>query len=29
MFKDDPDFDDVLEIMAENREKMNEDPDVP
>jgi hypothetical protein len=29
MFKDDPDFKDVLQIMAENRRKMNEDPDVP
>lgn len=29
MFKDDPDFDDVLKIMAENRRKMDEDPDVP
>jgi len=29
MFKDDPDFADVLEIMAENRKKLNEDPDVP
>jgi hypothetical protein len=29
MFKDDPDFDDVLKIIAENRKRMNEDPDVP
>jgi hypothetical protein len=29
MFKDDPDFEDVLKIMAENRKKMNEDPEVP
>ena len=29
MFKDDPDFEDVLTIMADNRKKMNEDPDVP
>ena len=29
MFKDDPDFDEVLEIMAENRRKMDADPDVP
>ena len=29
MFKDDPDFEDVLEIMRENRKKMDEDPDVP
>ena len=29
MFKDDPDFEDVVEIMAENRRKMNADPDVP
>ena len=29
MFKDDPDFEDVLKIMADNRKKMNEDPDVP
>ena len=29
MFKDDPDFDDVLQIMADNRKNMNEDPDVP
>lgn len=28
MFKDDPDFKDVLEIMAENRRKMDEDPDI-
>jgi hypothetical protein len=29
MFKDDPDFEDVLKIMADNRKRMNEDPDVP
>src|SRR6266513_2280834 len=29
MFKDDPLFDDVLKIMADNRKKMDEDPDVP
>ena len=29
MFKDDPDFEDVLKIMADNRKKMNEDSDVP
>src|SRR4051794_2925189 len=29
MFKDDPDFDDVLKIMADNRKRMNADPDVP
>mgnify|MGYP000623576168 CR=1 FL=1 len=29
MFKDDPDFKDVVEIMAENRRKMNEDPEIP
>ena len=29
MFKDDPDFDEVVEIMAENRRQMNADPDVP
>jgi predicted RNase H-like HicB family nuclease len=29
MFKDDPDFEDVLKIMAENRKKMDEDPSVP
>src|SRR6266849_9065025 len=29
MFKDDPYFDDVLKIMADNRKKMNEDADVP
>ena len=29
MFKDDPDFEDVLKIMAENRRRMDEDPDVP
>lgn len=29
MFKDDPDFKDVLKIMADNRKKMNEDANVP
>jgi hypothetical protein len=29
MFKDDPDFQDVLKIMAHNRKKMDEDPSVP
>ncbi len=29
MFKDDPDFRDVVEIMAENRRKMDEDPSIP
>jgi len=29
MFKDDPDFREVLEIIAENRRKMDEDPSVP
>jgi hypothetical protein len=29
MFKDDPDFEDVIDIMAENRRKMEEDPNVP
>ena len=29
MFKDDPDFEDVLKIMADNRKRLNEDPDVP
>jgi hypothetical protein len=29
MFKDDPDFEDVLKIMADNRKRMNEDSDVP
>jgi len=28
MFKDDPDFQEVLEIIAENRRKMDADPDV-
>ena len=28
MFKDDPDFEDVLRIMKDNRKKMDEDPDV-
>ncbi len=29
MFKDDPDFKDVMQIMAENRRKMDKDPNVP
>ncbi len=29
MFKDDPDFEDVLKIIADNRKRMNEDPNVP
>jgi len=29
MFKDDPYFDEVIEIMKENRRKMDADPDVP
>lgn len=29
MFKDDPDFRDVLDIIAENRRKMDEDPTIP
>lgn len=29
MFKDDPYFDEVVDIMAENRRKMDTDPDVP
>jgi len=29
MFKDDPDFQDVIEIMAENRRKMDDDPTIP
>ena len=29
MFKDDPDFEDVLRIMAENRRKMDRDSRVP
>ena len=29
MFKDDPDFQEVLDIIAENRRKMDADPDVP
>jgi hypothetical protein len=28
MFKDDPDFQEVVEIVAENRRKMDADPDV-
>jgi hypothetical protein len=28
-FKDDPDFADVVELMAENGRRMNADPDVP
>jgi predicted RNase H-like HicB family nuclease len=29
MFKDDPYFDEVIDIMAENRRKMDADPDMP
>ncbi|HYV38372.1 MAG TPA: hypothetical protein VE988_22000 [Gemmataceae bacterium] len=29
MFKDDPDFQEVKEIMAANRRQMDEDPEVP
>lgn len=29
MYKNDPDFEDVLKIMAENRKKMDQDPNVP
>ena len=29
MFKDDPDFEEVVEIIAENRRKMDEDPTIP
>ena len=29
MFKDDPDFDDVEKLIAENRRRMDNDPDVP
>lgn len=29
MFKDDPYFEEVLDIIAENRKKMDADPDVP
>jgi hypothetical protein len=29
MFKGDPDFQEVVEIMADNRRKMDEDPAVP
>lgn len=29
MFKDDPDFEDVLKIMAENRKSIDNDPKVP
>ena len=29
MFKDDPDFQEVVEIMAENRRIMDEDPTIP
>src|SRR5271155_513714 len=29
MFKDDPDFEDVLKIMADSRKRMNEDRNVP
>ena len=28
-FKDDPDFQEVVEIIAENRRKMDEDPSIP
>jgi hypothetical protein len=29
MFKDDPDFEDVLKIIAANRQKMDADPSIP
>src|SRR5438874_6058150 len=29
MLKDDPDFQEVLDIIAENRRKMDADPDIP
>lgn len=29
MFRDDPDFQDVIEIMAVNRRRMDADPDIP
>jgi len=29
MFKDDPDFEEVVEIIAENRRQMDEDPTIP
>jgi predicted RNase H-like HicB family nuclease len=29
MFKDDPYFDDVVDIMADNRRKMDHDPKIP
>ena len=29
MFKDDPYFDEVVDIMAKNRRKMNRDPKIP
>ena len=29
MFKDDPDFKDVVKIMADNRKRMDADPNVP
>jgi hypothetical protein len=29
MFKDDPDFQDVVDIMAENRRQMDADPEIP
>jgi len=29
MFKDDPYFEEVLQIMAENRQKMDRDPKIP
>ena len=29
MFKDDPDFKEVVDIIAENRREMDEDPSIP
>jgi hypothetical protein len=29
LFKDDPEFKEVLDIMAENRRKMDADPEIP
>jgi predicted RNase H-like HicB family nuclease len=29
MYKDDPDFKEVLDIMAENRRQLDADPDIP
>jgi hypothetical protein len=29
MFKDNPDFQEVLDVIAENRNKMDADPDIP